>query len=364
MAAQTTGEARTDNPGLEKLLEDLLMLRVVLLATCLLPAAAALSVSRPTSQATRPPAVREFLFTYAATVTGLTPGQSARLWLPVALSKPEQTVTFAAWSLPGPAQLTREKHFGNAILYVETTANAQGKIPVWLTYHIRRREVRGDTLSLPLTAEERTRYLQAETRVPVGGRPAEVLLRDRPLPREPYALARRLYDLVNNHMEYSKKGTGWGQGDAVWACDSRYGNCTDFHSLFISLARTVGIPAKFEIGFALPAERGRGEIAGYHCWAWCQPQGRGWLPVDISQANQARSRQPELVDYCFGNLTADRVAFSQGRDLILSPPQKGAPLNFFIYPYVEVDGRAWPSQQVQLRFTYEDVADPLPGSQP
>jgi transglutaminase-like putative cysteine protease len=154
-------------------------------------------------------------------------------------------------------------------------------------------------------------------------------------------------------MEYKKEGKGWGRGDAEWACDSRFGNCTDFHSLFISLARSEKIPAKFEIGFPLPPQRGKGEIPGYHCWAWFLPDGKGWVPVDISEAN----RNPKMRDYYFGNLTENRVTFSTGRDINLLPAQDGPPLNYFIYPYVEVGGRPYPADKVERQFSYEDVKD-------
>ena len=42
-----------------------------------------------------------------------------------------------------------------------------------------------------------------------------------------------------------------------------------------------------------------------------------------------------------------------GRDLRLSPPQDGKPLNYFVYPYVEVDGREYPN--VSLAFSFADV---------
>ncbi len=70
-----------------------------------------------------------------------------------------------------------------------------------------------------------------------------------------------MYDVVDEHMKYRKDGEGWGRGDAVWACDSKFGNCTDFHSLFISMARGNKIPSKFEMGFSIPAKRGAGLIA-------------------------------------------------------------------------------------------------------
>jgi transglutaminase-like putative cysteine protease len=160
-----------------------------------------------------------------------------------------------------------------------------------------------------------------------------------------------LYDVVNGHMEYRKDKPGWGQGDAVWACDSKFGNCTDFHSLFISLARAQKIPSKFEMGFSIPEKHGDGLVGGYHCWAWFLPDKKGWVPVDISEAN----RHPKMQEYYFGNLTEDRVQFSTGRDIELVPPQAGPPLNFFVYPYVEVDGQPYPAEKVARTFSYKDV---------
>jgi transglutaminase-like putative cysteine protease len=177
------------------------------------------------------------------------------------------------------------------------------------------------------------------------------VLKDKKIPDDPLAKGRLFYDVVNNHMRYSKEGTGWGRGDSEWACDSKFGNCSDFHSLFISLSRAHDMPAKFEIGFPIPEKRGEGEVGGYHCWAKFLPRDKGWVPVDISEAN----KDPKMRDYYFGNLTADRVMFSVGRDIELVPKQAGPRLNFFIYPYVEVDGKPWPAEKVERRFGYRDV---------
>ena len=75
--------------------------------------------------------------------------------------------------------------------------------------------------------------------------------------------ARQLYDAVDNLMKYGKpEGQPWGRGDALWACDSHYGNCTDFHSIFIGACRDLKIPAKFEMGFSIPEQRGAGKVSG------------------------------------------------------------------------------------------------------
>ncbi len=146
-------------------------------------------------------------------------------------------------------------------------------------------------------------------------------------------------------MRYEKTGTGWGRGDVLYACDAKKGNCTDFHSLFIAMARSQGIPAKFEIGFPLPADKNSGEIAGYHCWAeflrsatW---MGSRW--ISRKPGNTPRRRTTSLE-----RTTTTVCSSRQGRDLELSPKQAAKPLNYFVYPYVEVAGKEY--SNVSLRF--------------
>jgi uncharacterized protein (TIGR03000 family) len=294
---------------------------------------------------------RTFQFTYTASITGLKPGEMARIWIPLPPTTAEQEVAIDKQSVPGKSSIATESLYGNRILFTETTADASGSIPLALTFKVTRKEVKSAAGFLPPKEGEKVeRFLQPDKLVPTDGKPLE-LIKDKQLGATQIDKARALYDLVNTHMTYSKKGTGWGNGDAVWACDSRYGNCTDFHSLFIALARSQKIPAKFEMGFAVPAKHGSGAIGGYHCWAWFLPDGKGWVPVDISEANQ----HPDQVSYCFGNLTADRVMFSTGRDIDLVPRQAGPALNYFIYPYAEVEGKALPREQVKTSFSYSDV---------
>lgn len=308
-------------------------------------------VFRGAAGAAEPVKSRDFHFTYHTTVKGLAASEAARIWLPVPPSNEDQTVSLVAQDLPGPSKLARESKYGNLILFVEAKANASGEIALSVAYRVHRKEVRGEVSGkAAVNAQEAELFLKPDAKVPIGGKPLK-LIADVKLPRDPLEKSRVFYDVVNAHMRYSKEGMGWGNGDAEWACDSKYGNCSDFHSLFISLARSHQVPAKFEIGFPLPEKRGAGEIPGYHCWAKFKPEGRGWIPVDISEAN----KNPKRKDYYFGNLTANRVAFSIGRDLTLVPKQAALPLNFFVYPYVEVDGKAYPAEKVERRFEFRDV---------
>jgi transglutaminase-like putative cysteine protease len=297
---------------------------------------------------------RRFKFTYAGAVKELSPGKTVDVWIPIAVSGPEQQVSILEIHSMGKPTFGTEKQYGNTILHFQGIADKNGEVSFEVDYLVSRKEVKTDltaNLTLkPKTDENLTRFLQPDAKVPIVGKPLE-LLADKKVPKDQFAAAKVFYDVVNNHMKYSKEGKGWGHGDAVWACDSKFGNCSDFHSLFISMARGNKIPSKFEMGFPIPPKRGMGTVGGYHCWAWFMPEKKGWVPVDISEAN----RNPELKEYYFGNLTEDRVRFTTGRDIELVPRQKGPPLNFFIYPYAEVDGQPYPAEKIGRTFAYQDV---------
>jgi transglutaminase-like putative cysteine protease len=314
----------------------------------------ACAMTSPVIAQEQKPRERTFLFTYAGTIHDLPPGKETRVWLPVAEDGPEQSVLMSSSNLPAKGTQHTEKQYGNTSLYFEARADKKGEIWFEVVYRVHRREVKTDFAASrvvkPAATENLARFLEPDAKVPIVGKPLE-LLKDKKVPGDSFAAARVFYDVVNGHMKYSKEGTGWGQGDAVWACDSKFGNCSDFHSLFISMARGNKIPAKLDMGFPIPSKRGEGTVVGYHCWAWFLPDKKGWIPVDISEAN----RNPELKEYYFGNLTEDRVRFTTGRDINLEPRQKGPPLNFFIEPYVEVDGQPYPLEKIERRFAYRDV---------
>jgi transglutaminase-like putative cysteine protease len=294
--------------------------------------------------------VRRFRLEYGATLLDLPPGQQVCVWIPVPTSNDHQQVSEISRDLPEQARLGVESRFGNQMLYFQTRAPQSGQLTFQLVWDVERKEVHAlrRAGAKPLSPGEREKYLAAERRVPVGDPKPLALLRGTPLPDSPLELARVLYDKVDAHVKYDKSRPGYGNGDVLWVCDSRFGNCTDFHSLFISLARSKGLPSYFAIGFPLPPDQTDGEIAGYHCWAFFHEPDYGWVPVDISEADKF----PEMKEYYFGNLTADRVEFTIGRDLELVPRQQGEPLNYFIYPYVEVDGK--PHTAMEKRFRFRD----------
>jgi hypothetical protein len=81
--------------------------------------------------------------------------------------------------------------------------------------------------------------------------------------------------------------------------------------------------------------------------------GQGWGRGDIYYASEA-AKNPARREYFFGAHDENRVEFSIGRDLIVNPKQTGEPLNYFVYPYAEVDEKAFAS--VDKTFAYRDLS--------
>jgi transglutaminase-like putative cysteine protease len=303
---------------------------------------------------------RRFTLKYEATLKSAPEkSKDVDLWLPVAGDTEFQKVKTTGVTAPASHEINVEPLLGNKILHVRVPA-ASLPLTVAIDYEVERTERRTD-LSVPpcdaaLGPEARAEFLAPTKLVPVG---AEVLKLSgfQPKAGDELAVARQVYDHVFAKMKYDKPKeiTGWGRGSTEWACEKGFGNCTDFHAYFMSLARTEKIPARFTMGLALPTDKHEGEIAGYHCWAEFFVAGRGWIPVDISEAWKAAGKTPEMVDYYFGGLTADRVELSRGRDLLLAPRQAGAPLNFLIDPYCEIDGKEAEKGAVVRKVTFKDL---------
>jgi hypothetical protein len=302
---------------------------------------------------------RHFTFHYGFTVKNLPAGKKVRIWIPAAQSDAFQEVRIVAAKGDLPMKRTRESKYGNELYFAETSGTTQPELHFEVEYDVVRHErvalnpgahLVPSTLTKDPPNKERQEDLQPDALVPITGLPADLAAKVTQGKTQPLDKARAIYDYVFTTMRYDKTGTGWGHGDVLYACDAKKGNCTDFHSLFIAMARSQGIPARFEIGFPLPPDKPSAEIAGYHCWSDFYIDGKGWIPVDISEA----WKHQEKREYFFGSHDVNRVQFSMGRDLRVNPPQEGKPLNYFVYPYVEVDGQEYAN--VSLAFSFADVA--------
>jgi transglutaminase-like putative cysteine protease len=301
---------------------------------------------------------RSLQFTSVTHVPALPSGaRQLKIWVPLPYVEHSQLISNLQVLTPVSYKIEHEKEYDDRYAYVVVNADDAGApFDVRVTFHVQRFEHRvlltpsnnGAGEAGVLTA----RFLQPDHLVPLDGVINELSIQHTAGAATPLDKARQIYDYVVASMHYDHDGTGWGHGDAVWACEAKHGNCTDFHSVFIGMARAAGIPARFEIGFSIPANAHEGAISGYHCWAQFYVKGIGWVPIDASEA----WKNPAKREYFFGATDQNRVMFSLGRDIRLKPAQKSEPLNYFVYPYAELDGK--PFTQLKNEYSFRDDSVP------
>ena len=297
------------------------------------------------------PKSRDLEFDYAVEVKGI-PKSAAdvNVWIPYLPQTDYQIVTDVSVE-PQGAEVTSDKIYHNKILHFSLQSPADS-FEIKVRYKVKRFEYSKKPedsftkISHPDDPEDLTKYLQSNRLVTVSPQIKTIAAAVTKGKKTTLEKARAIYDFVFENVSYDKSIPGWGNGDTERVCLIKAGNCTDFHSLFISLARASGIPAKFVIGVPVARDKTEGEIKGYHCWAEFYDTRLGWVPVDISEAWKDKAKR----DYYFGTISDDRLELTQGRDIVLEPPQKGEPLNYFVYPYVEIDGTPYTNVEFSFKF--------------
>ncbi len=324
------------------------MVRTVILLASLIAVAPVLAAE----------SARKFTFRYATTVGPVEAGVGpVHVWVPLARENHAQRIVAESIEASIPGAVEVEDAYGNRFWHGQVERSDGRPVSVVVETTVERRlhhravPARSDGLQNG-DRDAFRRFLGPNERVIVDDPILDPILaevRAKANSDDKAATSRAIYDWVVDNVEYKKVGTGWGNGDTFWACSERYGNCTDFHALFISLARSEDSPARFEIGFPVPEDREAGEIGGYHCWVEFYLPETGWFPIDASEA----FKHPEKRELFFGTHPADRIHFSTGRDLRLGDSHRGRPLNYFVYPHFEVDNRTWQGR-IEKHFSYRE----------
>ncbi len=304
---------------------------------------------------------RKLSFNYTLEIP-ITPNEHrTNLFIPLAQDDEHQTILSRKLYIDGhPAgdrgEIRKDLTYDNEFWHLQLQNSTRKTFKITVKYEINRLLNTSQNLSdarktflNPQEKKEFAPFLKANKRVPIDGKIIEQIIKQIKFKsKEPLPVSKAIYDYVVDNMEYKKVGTGWGNGDTFWACSEKFGNCTDFHALFTSLARSQGIPSKFEIGFPIP-KRQNGKIGGYHCWVNFNLPNIGWVPIDASEAK----KHPENRELFFGTHPTDRIKFTTGRDIVLGKGHRSKPLNYFIFPHAEINGKVLP--KLKTKFSYSDI---------
>lgn len=281
---------------------------------------------------------RRFSIKYIGKVPEIPSGTKVlRVWMPVPQDSTVQSIEKLEFS--PKTKLHTEKKYGNKIAYWEIE-NPPASLQLQMNFVCTRHEILMDLDRLKTDGTDRdiefTVFKQPDNLVIIDDEIRQIAKQVTAGKSTTLEKSHAIYEYVLSKMTYDKNHPGWGLGSTKHACEFGKGNCTDFHALFSSLCRAEGIASGFEIGLYLPYEKNKAEpLGGYHCWAFFRVPGKSWVPVDCSEGR----RNPDKKEYFFGDHTSNRVTLSTGRDIPLEPRQAGEPLNYFLNPYAEADGK-------------------------
>lgn len=294
---------------------------------------------------------RAGMVTLEVDLTAQAAGKEAKLWIPYPTSDQHQTVNDIKVSGNfASSGVYTDQAYGTPMLYAEWPKDAASRKLVF-SFHVDRKEIAQRIL--PDTEPNWNRsdyaeYLQPTSRGPIDGDVKKLADKITVGTSTNLQKAKAIYDWTVENMYRDPNTIGCGLGDVCELLRKPGGKCTDISSVFIALCRAAGVPARevFSIRLGKKAEE---DITTYqHCWAEFFVPGFGWVTADPADVRKAmlveklelnNPKAKEYRSYFLGGIDAYRVVLAKGRDVRLNPPQAGAPLNTFGYPYAEVDGK-------------------------
>jgi hypothetical protein len=238
----------------------------------------------------------------------------------------------------------REGKFGNNILHAEWNAPARERT-ITYSFHVTRKDMvtkdfpeREETYS----RKEFEKFLSSTSLGATGGAAKEYADRITRGKKTILAKATAIYDWTVENMFRDPDAKGCGLGEVDVLLRKMGGKCADIHSVYVTWPG-AGIPGGRCSESDCPKE-GRRHDEG------AALLGRVHLPGSGGRRRPGRRAESDprekitleeaaLREYYFGAVDENRIAFGTGRDLKLNPPQRGEPLNYFMYPYAEADGK-------------------------
>lgn len=160
--------------------------------------------------------------------------------------------------------------------------------------------------------------------------------------------AKAIYDWTCENTYRDPETRGCGFGDVYRLLKEPGGKCTDISSIYVALARAAGVPSREIFGIRQGKKPVQDISTWYHCWAEFYLPGYGWVPVDPADVRKKMLKENLSLsdektnsarEYFWGGIDPYRLKLSEGRDLVLNPPQSGEPINYLMYPHAQVGGK-------------------------
>lgn len=275
--------------------------------------------------------------------------KNIRLWIPYPMSDKNQDITGVSVSGNYTGMgVHREPKDGGSSLYAEWKDPVKD-LTLTYTFTVRRKEVITKYFpktEVPIFMEELKQYLDNSHLGDAEKRVKDIAADITKGKKTVFDKSRAVYDWVVDNMRRDPNVKGCGTNEVERLLSEKAGKCADIHSVYVALARASGVPAREIYGLRLHKDK-EGDITKFqHCWAEFYLPGYGWVavdPADVLKFKLEKNPSPDELkakrEYLFGAVDENRVAFGNGKHVLLNPPQSGKPLLYFMYPYAEGDGK-------------------------
>ena len=134
----------------------------------------------------------------------------------------------------------------------------------------------------------------------------------------PYRQSELVYDYIDANYPWAG-AREYSTIDCIpaYVIREKHGDCGQVSLLYISLMRSLGVPARWESGWMLhPGE------TNLHDWAEVYFEGIGWVPVDTSFGRYRGADDEEIVNFYSHGIDAHRFASNTGVCGELYPAKK------------------------------------------
>jgi len=275
--------------------------------------------------------------------------QAAKIWLPYPVSGEYQVIE----------NMDIKGNFVNSSVYKEPKSGVLYLFAEWP------KEVREKNLELGFRVSTKDRqnrnlrdtgapvpveiqkYLQTDWWIPSDGPVVDIANNIKKNKTGILEKARAVYDWVVENTSRDPTVRGCGLGIVETTISKLSGKCADISSVYVALARNIGVPAREVFGLRLGTKPEQNITADYHCWAEFYLPGTGWVAVDPADVRKkmlvdglALAEVKKLREYFFGGVDAYRMVLERGgRGITLQPAQQSKPVNYLMYPYAEINGK-------------------------
>ena len=281
-------------------------------------------------------------------------GKPAALWIPYPMSDGNQDITQVAVSGNFDRQAVyRDAKTGAIYLHADWQKPEQTPV-LSMSFHVDSHYSKGAALKDGGNAfpPEVLPYLASSKFIPSDDARIQAFAKEATAGKKTVLeKARGVYDwtIKNTFRDPDVKGCGLGQALTTMTQAKGGGKCADISSVFVAVARAAGVPARDVFG--LRGSGKSGEMTGdFHCWTEFYLPGTGWVmadPADVRKAMLVEKLElgdkatAERTEFFWNGDDLFRIALSRAdRGVVFSPAQKDGPVEYFMYPYAEVDGKA------------------------